>query len=824
MFIHKGKIYCRGIENGRQYKDIVKYKPYLFAPSQSPTAEYSTIDEKPADKIEFDSIWDAKEYVKQYKEVSGFPIYGITKYQYLYIFDEFSSTDIKFNISDVSVVAMDIEWRIGSADIATAIATTPEPITAITIARNGYKDVFGCGDYSPTDETITYHKCSDEKDLLRTFLSVWTSERYNPDVITGWNTEGADIPYLIGRMIKLLGEDEAANLSPWGLIEPYTITVKGRELTSWNLKGISHLDYISVYKKFVLAPRESYRLDYIAEVELDERKVDYTSQGYSDLNDLADRNFQLFIDYNIHDTELVCRLESKLKLIELILTVAYDSGVNYNDTLGTVNQWEIIIHNHLLKKKIVSPPRKRKAFSAFVGGYVKEPIPGLYNWVVSFDLDSLYPSLFRAFNISPDTFIERLSTFPAIEELLQKADINTNGYSTTANGCYFRKDKQGFIPEIVELMYADRKKFKKLMLETKEQYEKLHDPILLEESTRLDLNQHSKKIKLNALYGASGNVNFLYFDINIAEAITTTGQLVIRWIGDRINILINKFCKTKNVNYICASDTDSLYVVLDEVVKQKFKATEDPIIITRWLDKLSEEVIRPEINKAIEELLAYLDAYENALAMKRENIAERAIWTGAKKYAMTVWNSEGIEYSEPKMKITGLEAIKSSTPAPCRDYIKTCLDLVLTKTEGELQSYIIEAKDNFNTLEPELIAFPRGITDIDKYAPGKEYKTLPIHARASLHYNRLLKEHKLQGQYEYIGNGDKMKFIYLVTPNPIQSNVIGFLDKLPKEFDLHKYIDYEQQFKSSVLGPVELITRAANWQLERKASLEDFFG
>lgn len=824
VFVYKGKIYARGIHNGQQYQEVVKYKPYLFTSSKKPNAEYqTTIDELPADRIDFDSIWEAKEFLKEYKDVSGFPIYGLTKWQYLYIFDEFKD-EIKFNSSDISVVSLDIEWRIGNTDIATAIATTPTPITAITISRNGYKDVFGCGDYKPHQDNITYHKCKNEEELLETFLTVWTSSRYNPDIITGWNTEGADIPYLVGRITKILGEAEAARMSPWGIIEPYTITVKGREMSSWHLKGISHLDYIELYRKFVLKPRESYRLDYIAEVELGEKKLDYTSQGYINLNDLEDRNFQLYIEYNIRDTELVDRLESKLKLIELVMTTSYDAGILYNDTLGTVNQWDIILHKYLLNRKIVVPPQTRKAFSDFVGGYVKDPIVGLYKWVCSFDLDSLYPSLFRTFNISPDTFVKRLSSFPSIDELLNKVPINTEGYSATANGCLFRKDKQGFIPAVVETMYADRKKFKGLMLDAEREYEKTKDDSLVFEISRLHNIQHSKKIQLNALYGASGNVNFRFFDVNIAEGITTSGQLVIRWISERVNKLLNKLLKTDNIDLNVYNDTDSGYFVLDDIVRLKFKDDSDPVKITRWLDKLCEEIIKPTIDKAIEELVEYMNAYENAMGMKREAIAQTMVITGAKKYALNVWNSEGIEYSEPHLKIVGLEAIRSSTPAACRTYIKNGLNLIMKGEEKLLQRYVEEIKEDFKNLPAEEIAFPRGVSNISKYTSGEKYKSLPIHVRGSISYNNQLKKYKLAGKYENIGNGDKIKFCYLKVPNPTQENVISFVDEFPLEFKLDSYIDYDLQFEKAFMSPMRIITNAIGWELEEIATLEGFFG
>ena len=825
VFLNKGKIYTRGIKNGIPFKHSFKYKPYLFVQAKNGENEYHTTDGRAVAKIDFDSVWDAKEFVKQYESVDGFNIYGLTNYQYQYLFEEYP-TQLEYDSSLISVVGLDIENKMGSTDIATSIATTPNEITAITISRNGGKDVFGCGDYIEHEDNITYHKCRDEEHLLRTFIRVWNSDKYSPDVVTGWNIEFYDIPYLVGRIVKLLGRDAAAELSPWGIITPYEIEIKGKSVTSYNIAGISCLDYLALYKKFVLQPRETYRLDFIAEVELDEKKVDYKSEGYTSLDDLYAKNFQRFIEYNIHDVTLVDRIDDKLKLIDLVFAMAYEAKINYNDTLGVVTQWDIIIHNYLMERKTVIPLSKPGFFTDFAGGYVKEPKPGRYKWVVSCDLNSLYPHLIQQYNISPEMFVKRLSNFPTIEQILAGAEVPDIGYSIAANGCCYSKERQGFLSALMEKMYKDRQHFKKLMLEAEQNYEDTKDPKFKKEAARLNALQHAKKINLNSAYGALGNRFFRWFDINHAEAITLSGQLSIQWIAIKINAYLNKACGTKGIDYIIASDTDSIYINLERVVDMKFTDQSDKKKIVDFLDRLCKNVIEPFIEKSYQELADHMHSYSQKMNMKREAIADVAIWVAAKNYIMNVWNNEGVAYEKPKLKMTGIAAIKSSTPKACREALKKAIELTVNADEHTVQSYVKQFKEEFSKLNFEDIAFPRGITNVDQYISTNDQlyvKGTPVHVKGSILYNKLIDKFKLNGQYENIGNGDKIRFCYLSNPNPYGVNVISCANELPEQFDLNKYLDYDLQFTKAFIDPLTIILRAIGWQAEKKASIESFF-
>jgi len=667
---HGNQILVRGLNNGKPVKFATKYKPYLFIPSQTQT-EYRNLRDEYVGRMDFDSMRDAREFLQTYEDVSGMEIFGLTDWPYMYIYDNYPG-EIRYDPSLVSVCSIDIETSIenGFPDIELA----ENEITAITIGRNGKKTVFGCGDYKEHLPNVQYYKCADESALLLAFLEVWNGSLYSPDVVTGWNIEFFDIPYLVNRIRKLLGEDQARRLSPWEILREYKVEIRGRTNVAYTPVGIAVLDYIHLYKKFTYTEQESYRLDYIAQVELGEQKLDYSE--YDNLDDLRFKNFQKYIEYNIHDVELVEKLEDKLKLIELVYAMAYDAKVNYEDCLASVKQWDIITHNYLLDRKtVVYQNNKNKNDRPFVGGYVKDPKLGMSKWVVSFDLNSLYPHLIMQYNISPETLVTRLGDKMTIDDLLvggvskYENDMKSSNCTIAANLCVYTKEKRGFLPSLMDRMYNDRTKYKKEMIEVKKEYEKTKDPKLVKEIARLDNMQMAKKIQLNSAYGALGNKWFRWFDVNNAEAITMSGQLSIRWIEKKINFYLNDLLGTKNKDYVIASDTDSIYITLEGLVKHVFPDGADDMKIVEFLDTACKKRIEPFIDKSYQELADSMNAYAQKMQMKRENIANKGIWKAKKMYILNVWNSEGVQYDKPKLKMMGIEAVRSSTPTACRDSI-----------------------------------------------------------------------------------------------------------------------------------------------------------
>ena len=817
VFSRGNKVYVRGYENGKAFQKYEYYKPYLFVDDKD--GNYKTVDKKPASKIMFNSISEAREFVTKYKDIQNFNYYGLENFQYLYIYDNYSG-DVQYDPSKMSVVSLDIECIAdqGFPDIQLA----DKEITAITIRKNKLNLVFGCGEFVTDDPNTKYFRCKDEKELLYKFVDIWNRPFVKPDIITGWNIEFFDIPYLVNRIRNICGEDLARNLSPWRMINEGKVHYKGKENQNFVLMGISTLDYYQLYRKFTFGNQESYKLDYIASVELGEKKIDYSE--YGSLLELYKNNFQKFIEYNIHDVVLVDRLEEKLKFIEQVMALAYDAKVNFVDTLTTVRPWDVIIHNYLLDRKTVVPKLVIKDNNeSLVGGFVKDPKVGMSEWVVSFDLNSLYPHLIMQYNISPEKFVKKVPMWHNTDELISKKPIDYEpGYIYSGNGCVYKNDYQGFLPALMEKMYNDRSEYKKKMIELKKKFEETKDAATGMQIAKYHNMQMAKKIQLNSAYGALGNKYFRWFNFDLAESITKSGQLSIRWIEKRMNEFMNKMLKTDNVDYVIASDTDSIYIEMKELVKRI--DVNDDVKIVSAIDQFCEQKIQPYLDKCYQELADYMNVYQQKMFMKRETIANKGIWKAKKMYILNAWNVEGVQYDSPKLKMQGIEAVRSSTPQVCREYIRKALEIIMNESEISLQNYISQIREEYKNLPFDDIAFPRGANNVDKYYDRSNIyvKGTPIHIKASLLYNNLLKKYGLRN-LQPIMSGDKIKYCYLKLPNKIQDTVISNLDSLPDELGLNQYIDYEKQFDKSFIEPLKSITSIIRWDYEKKLTLEDFF-
>jgi DNA polymerase elongation subunit (family B) len=815
----------RGYDNGEYFQIEEDYQPTLFVPSKKKT-KYRTLDGYPVEPIQPGKISDCKEFLDKYSKVEGFTVYGNDNYKAQYISDKYPEEEIKFDITKIRLFTIDIE--VSAEGGFPNVFDCAEEILTITLQNYATKQIVcfaNARQYENTRKDVAYVRCSDEIDLVHRFLAFW--QQNTPDAITGWNCELYDIPYIAGRIERILGEKEARRLSPWGNIRRKELVIQGREQISYEIAGVSVIDYLDLYKKFTYTNQESYRLDHIAFVELGQKKLDHSE--FDTFRDFYTKDWQKFVDYNIKDVELVDQLEDKMKLIELLLTMAYDAKVNYNDVFFQVRTWDAIIYNYLKKRNIVIPPKdKSSKDEKYAGAYVKEPIPGIYDWVVSFDLNSLYPHLIMQYNISPETLLDERHPQATVDRILQE-QINFElykDYAVCANGAMYRKDVKGFLPELMEKMYGDRVIFKKKMIEAKKAYEKTPTRDLEKEIARCNNIQMAKKISLNSAYGAIGNQYFRYYKLANAEAITLSGQVSIRWIEGKMNKYLNKVLKTDNVDYVIASDTDSIYLNMGPLVQCVYKGREETREkIVSFLDKICKMELEPYIESSYQELADYVNAYEQKMQMKRENIADRGIWTAKKRYILNVWDSEGVRYEQPKLKIMGLEAVKSSTPAPCRQMIKDALKLIMTKTEDDMIDYIEQSRKEFTNLSVEEISFPRTVSDVVKHkAHATIYgKGTPIHVRGALLYNHFIKEKKLDKKYAAIQNGEKIKFCYLKLPNPIRENVISYIQEFPKELGLDKYIDYELQFNKAFLEPMRVILDAIGWKVEKTITLESFF-
>jgi DNA polymerase elongation subunit (family B) len=816
----------RGYEDGRHFMTREKFNPTLFVPSQKKT-EYQTLSGEYVESVQPGSVRDCREFIKKYEGVENFKIYGNSQYIYQYISEMYPEEELKFDISKVKVTTLDIE--VASENGFPDVESAAEEVLLITIQDYSTKQIntWGLGPFKGNQNNVRYRSFSTEYDLLNDFINWWMIESNTPEVVTGWNSKLYDIPYLVRRIDRVLGEKLMKRLSPWGLVTEDETYISGRKHVCYDVGGISQLDYLDLYKKFTYKAQESYRLDYIAEVELGQKKLDHSE--FDTFKDFYTKGWQKFVEYNIKDVELVDRMEDKMKLIELALTMAYDAKANYEDVFSQVRMWDTIIYNYLKKRNIVIPPKERSdKDSKYAGAYVKEPIPGKYDWVVSFDLNSLYPHLIMQYNISPETLLDERHPSVTVDKILNQ-EITFELYkdkAVCANGAMFRKDVRGFLPELMEKIYKDRTIYKKKMLAAKQEYEKKKTKELEKEIARCNNIQMARKIQLNSAYGAIGNQYFRYYKLANAEAITLSGQVSIRWIENKVNAYINKILKTDGVDYVIASDTDSIYLNMGPLVETVYKGREKTTqSVVSFLDKVCKVEFEKYIESCYQELAEYVNAYDQKMQMKRENIAERGIWTAKKRYILNVWDSEGVRYDEPKLKMMGIEAVKSSTPAPCRKMIKDGLKLMMSGTEEDVINFIDKCREEFKSLPPEQIAFPRTASDVRKYHSASDIynKGTPIHIRGALLFNHYIKEKKLTNKYSLIANGEKIKFVYLKKPNIIQENIISFIQDFPKELGLDKYIDYELQFEKSFVEPLKSILDSIGWNVEKTVNLELFF-
>jgi len=834
--VQGNNVLYRGVNNGRRVNKKIEYSPTLFLPTNKNTPWRTLFGEKLEAK-QFETIRDARDFVKSYQDVANFKIYGNDRFEYAFIADEHRGP-IDWDIGQLSIVIIDIE--VGSENGFPDPYKATEPITAIAVRRlNGGITVYGCGDYEKQGDE-NYVKCKDEWTLCKTFLKDWQANY--PDVVSGWNIDYFDIPYLINRFNRILGEDDTKKLSPWNNVWERSFVHKGQQKKVYNMTGISALDYIELYRWYAPAGKsqESYSLNHITSVELNESKISYDE--YDNLHQLYKLNYQKFIEYNIKDVELVVKLEDKLKLIELALTLAYDTKTNYEDVFAQTRMWDSLIYSYLLEKNIVVPPKEiQKKDSAFEGAYVKDPQIGMHDWVASFDLDSLYPHLMMMYNISPETLVEPehytdemrklIMDGISVENLLGQ-NVKTNdikNVTITPNGQFFRTDVQGFLPKMLEEMYEDRKKFKKLMLKCKQEYIDEKDSQKKEEIGKLVARynnlQLAKKVSLNSAYGALGSQYFRFYDLRMALGVTLAGQLSIRWIENKINIYMNKLLKTTDVDYVIASDTDSIYLRLGDLVNKVYTGPKETAKVIAFMDRVCEDKIQPYINESYQELASYVHAYSQKMRMKREGLSNKGFWTAKKRYVLNVFNNEGVQYDEPDMKIMGLEVVKSSTPAIIREKMKETISLIINSDQETVQEFIANLKTEFKKLPVEDISFPRGVNGIREYSDSTTLykKGTPIHVKGAILYNDLLEKHKLTKKYQLIKEGEKLKFTYLKVPNPVKDTVISFPVRLPKEFGLQEYIDYETQFEKTFIEPMKIILDCIGWQVERQNTIEAFF-
>ena len=840
--VRGNRILYRGYQNGKRIHSAEPFQPTMFVTSNKQT-EWTTLDGKYVEPINPGSIDDTKKFIDDYKDVSGFEIYGNNDFVYQFIGYKFPK-EVVYDTTQLRVAYLDIETECESG--FPSIEQADQKINVITFRIGDQTYTFCLGKATPVDADHHVYCYTKEEVMLEQFLEMWQDK--DIDIVTGWNVRFFDIPYMVNRISRVLDEKSAKKLSPWGQLKSRTVVVRNQDLAVYDLVGISIMDYFDLYRKFTFVTRESYKLDHIAHVELGERKASF--EEFESLQDFYKGNFDKFVAYNHKDVQLVLKLEEKLKLLELGIALAYSAKVNLLDVFSQVRTWDAIIYHYLIERNIVIPKKEvEEKDRQFEGAYVKEPLIGEHKWIVSFDLDSLYPHLIMQYNISPETktdwgqrgilnpdmIFDReddkpITSFMDCLEIFRNAKLRNE--SVAANGITFRRDVRGFLPALMETMYEERKMYKNKMLQCKAELKNLDSSASKEQIKTLKNNiskfhnfQLVRKIQLNSAFGAIGNQYFRYYDLDLAEAITVSGQLAIRWIERSLNTFLNTTIGTTGCDFVIASDTDSVYICLDKLV-QKVMPNADNHKIVKFLDKSCKDIIDPFIESKYKELATLMNAYSQKMHMKRESRSNKGIWTAKKRYMLNVYMAEDdVLLDKPEMKIMGIETSRSSTPQIVREALTKAIHIIMNGNEASLRQFVDNFRKEFFSKDPEVIAFPRGCNGMLEYADSSSIyrKSTPIHVRGALLYNHYVKKNKLTKKYQLIKAGEKVKYVYLKEPNPLGENVVSFISTLPKELDLHRFVDYNSQFEKSFVEPLTIILHTMNWKIKEESSLESLF-
>lgn len=819
----------------------IHYQPTLFVPCDD-TTKYKLFGNKKQSMLPvcFDDIKDAKDAVYRNRELSSGAVSysGMRSFEYSYLVDSYEGQDpdlslIRTAIVDIEVISDDPDAGFPEPDSA------EQPIVFISVKTTKKYVLFGLKPYSNSDPDTIYLHCKDEPDLLLKFLQFW--KKYDPDIITGWNIRSFDIPYLVNRISKILG-DLVNGLSPWGFIRKSTGKDKFKKFNTYDLVGIETIDYMQIYQKIPHegATQESYSLDYISNVELGEGKVDYVDHGT--LGALYRENFQLFADYGKKDVYLVDQIDKKLEFISLYVSTAYDATCNFSDVNSQTVMVDIIIYKHAkMKNQIIPAKKENNKDLSFAGAYVAPTQKGKFRWMETLDLTSLYPHIQMQFNISPDTILAALYAGKLDIDSVVKNGLDFNikqkaikaDCSVAGNGHMFTNEFVGLMPEIQKQMFADRKAYKNKMLEAEKRLSTLTKGTEAYEQCQIEVTKYNnlqlaKKTQLNSIYGASGNAGFRYFDLRVSEAITLSGQLVIKFIIDRVNSFLNEKSNTKGKNYIVAGDTDSIHITLDSYVNLHFTRDEqkkNKSAVIDFIDKFSREELDPFIDKSYQELSSDMNCIENKMHMKREKIIEAGIYTGKKRYALLICDAEGIRYKESKLKVTGMETQRSSTPKLAKEKLKEGLLICLTGEQKDIQSFVETFKRDClsGKYKPEEIAGASTANNIDKYhsGPNEPFKKgTPEHVKGVLFHNQLIDKLKLGKKIQKITLGDKIKVLKLQEPNKFNAKVISFVGTLPKEFGIDSnIIDIRSQSEKIFGKPMRSIIEACGWSDVKRKSL-----
>lgn len=853
--VRAGKLYTREFnQSGKEKLRVTgSFQPKFFIPcSEEKSTHISTLG-RPLAEMSFESIYDAKDFLKENRE--SLNLHGMTKFEQQYLNEKYFSvpSEERAKYSKfLNIAIFDIE--VCASGGFPDMNYPNQPVTAITIYTTNTKKyhVFALRPKEDTQgwskdnsyfkthdkfshivDDIVYHEFDTERDMLMDFLIFWRNDY--PHVVSGWNTEGFDVSYLTRRMEQILGEELTQTLSPFHIINVENGHDSfGNDRVYVELYGIQHLDYLALYKKHTFENQEQYSLNHISYVELKEKKINYDE--VSNLYELYCLKYQKFVDYNIKDVVLVVHIDKKLQLFNLVFDIAYLALINFEDTYSPVKTWEALMYNYLLEEKKVAPMGKHNhKGEKYEGAVVFSPKVGLHKWIVSFDATSLYPSIIRQWNMGPDTIIGDTYSVSGYHMrdvtperfLNEEIDISaavSNNVALAANGACFDKTKWSIAAKMMKMVFDGRTEAKDKAKQLKKEYEKTKDEELKSLISMYNTRQLALKVLLNSFYGACGNQYFSMYDLRIAEGITLTAQFIIQWAQKSVNEYLNKILKT-NKDYIIAGDTDSIYFTLDPLVKKVYGNSNVGVAqVVEFCDKVCKQIENDCLKPAYEKLFGMSNAYENVISFKREAISDVGFWVAKKKYALRVYDMEGVRYSEPSVKVTGLEIVKKDYPEVSRNALYDSVVIILDGDKTKLKSFIDSFRKQFEEFDLLQIGVPKGVSNIAKYQNGDSYVSgTPFNSKAAINYNVLLARHGLGSKYNKINEGDKPYIIYLKTPNPLRDDIISFPDMLPPEFGLHKYVNYDKHFENTFMSPLTNITTAIGWDISGKATLDDFF-
>lgn len=808
----KNELLVRGYDKGRdghytRYRTRTGFDPVFYVPTSDPNAVYhDVITGKALSPVQCTSMYDASDFIKRNSGFSQPMVFGRKDYIGSYI-NRIWPTSPEYDDASIRVAFLDIEVSMVGGKARPDNAW--QPVTAFTVGVGGQYWSVGTKDFVPNKKTIKYKKAADEKALLATLGEMLRI--LDVDVVSGWNTSGYDLPYLINRCETVLGEGQSAILSPWKL--PGKVTFRTdrfqRVRIDGQIPGISSLDYLLLYKKFVTTQREEYTLDYISRFELGDSKTEYAND-YDSLDTLYEKNHQLFMEYNVHDVELVYLLDQKLQFMPLVFSIAYDAKVNYDLVLGSVAMWETIIHNHILKKKQVAsiPESHGDKSGAIAGAYVKPIVPGIYRSVASFDASSLYPSLIRMLNISPDTLT-------GDHLVVSKDDIHGDGWdwapawakehnvSVAGSGFCFTNEKIGFLPELMEEYYQKKQAAGDELVKLQREYQRTNDPVTKAKADRIAQRRSAIKVLINSCYGSTATPFFQFFDIRLAESVTLSGQLLIQETARAMNEHVDRLTGIPK-DRVIGSDTDSIYI--------------DCADITLDCDEL-EKVCANDFGPYLEKVMMRIKQLTNAVGppviMAREVIADKALWVAGKNYAIRMISNKGVVYAHPKYKVMGLQAVRSTTPSLVRKYMNGAIELILDQKQDDLNAYIAKCKAEY------MSAGVREIAKSGRYKADAKVRTQAI--KAAELYNAEIVRRKLTDECSKITDGDKLRIVELMRPNPFNADVFGFPNGHLPDLGVEPYIDRESMFSAYFLDVVTKWCDIANLTAKRGDTLADFF-